>query len=248
MDTILDHPLIASRYFFPRATTPDPAHRRTIDVGDAQLSCSYYDHDAPVTLLHFHGNGEVVADWEDVFPTIAKELGLNLLLAEYRGYGGSTGEPLLGKMLKDAHKIAEEIPGPFIAFGRSVGSIFAVELVSHPRIKAMILESGIADVRQRILLRLRPEELGVGQASFDEVFANELDHQKKLGSYSAPLLLLHTENDGLVEVEHAHLNARWAQGSVENVIFERGDHNSIFFYNQSAYIQAITDFVRSLAL
>ena len=62
MPNILDHPLICERYFFPRkGCFADPFW---VDCGDAQLACSYHEIDPTAkTLIHFHGNGEIVDDW-----------------------------------------------------------------------------------------------------------------------------------------------------------------------------------------
>jgi hypothetical protein len=97
---LLDHPLIAERYFFPGGRSL--AARVDIAVDGAVLACGIHrvDPDA-FTVVHFHGNGEVVADWQGVLDRAINRMGWDLLLAEYRGYGGSTGKPLLGKMLDD---------------------------------------------------------------------------------------------------------------------------------------------------
>jgi hypothetical protein len=93
----LDHPLISERYFFPRReAVADPF---PIEVAGATLACRRYLVDPQAkTLVHFHGNGEVAADYERGFPELFTRLGCNLLLAEFRGYGGSTGRPQLGRM------------------------------------------------------------------------------------------------------------------------------------------------------
>jgi fermentation-respiration switch protein FrsA (DUF1100 family) len=101
--SLLDHPLISERYFFPRRERI--ASPFLVETGDATLACAFRKvaPDAP-TLVHFHGNGEVVGDWED-FARWLGTLGWNVLLAEYRGYGTSTGTRRLGKMLDDVERI-----------------------------------------------------------------------------------------------------------------------------------------------
>ena len=101
MSLILNHPLISQRYFFPRhVSLSDPTW---IESNEERLACWFYKiHPSPhPTLVHFHGNGEVVADWIDFFQSLAKQLGINLLLVEYRGYGESTGRPQLVSQLDD---------------------------------------------------------------------------------------------------------------------------------------------------
>ncbi len=84
-----------------------------VNAGDATLACSFHfaAPDAP-TVIHFHGNGEVVSDYLGGFANWFAWLGWNLLLAEYRGYGMSTGEPLLGRMLDDVAQIVQATRTP----------------------------------------------------------------------------------------------------------------------------------------
>jgi pimeloyl-ACP methyl ester carboxylesterase len=247
--TILDHPLVSQRYFYPRADrVPDPF---VVEVDGARLVCAYRKvaPGAP-TVVHFHGNGEVVGDWDDVLPEWLGALGWNVLLAEYRGYGASTGEPLLGKMLDDVERVvvASGVPQERIVFfGRSVGSIFAIHAVSRfPRAAGLVLESGIADVQERLALRVDAAEIGVSQEAFDAAIRQRVDQRAKLRGYRGPVLVLHTRRDGLVDVSHAEQLARAAGGEVTLRIFERGDHNSILAVNEAEYRAAVNAFLASV--
>jgi len=246
MHELLDHPVISSRYFFPRRSAPGTEHRIDVEVDGATLACACWDFGADRTLVHFHGNGEVVADWEDVFPAMARRLELNLFMAEYRGYGASSGTPRLGEMLEDVEAIADAAGDRLIVFGRSVGSIYAIELADRREVEGLVLESGIADILQRILLRAEPHELGSDRETLETVFDAHLNHAAKLGRYDGPLLIMHTIHDHLVGVDHAHKNALWAAGDVTKKLFEQGDHNSIFAYNQNAYEATIRKWLESL--
>jgi pimeloyl-ACP methyl ester carboxylesterase len=119
--TVLDHPLVASRYFFPRtASISDPYW---VDAADgSKLACHYQkvNSEAP-TVVYFHGNGEVVADYLPEFPVWMTRAGYNLLLAEYRGYGMSTGKPALAGMLEDVVPIIRSLgvlDRQIVLFGR----------------------------------------------------------------------------------------------------------------------------------
>ena len=245
---LLDHPLIAERYFFPRRDPP--RSRLDVDAGDAWLACALHRADPEGhTVVHFHGNGEVAADWQDGFDGALRAMGWDLLLAEYRGYGGSTGEPRLGRMLDDVGPILEVAgpPGRLVIFGRSVGSLFALEAVARcPGVAGLILESAIADPLERLLLRVDPGELDVSLAAFRSAVEARLDHRARIGAYRGPVLILHSRHDGLVEVEHAERLAAWAGGPVTLRVFEEGDHNSILAVNQAAYLEAIGSFLARL--
>lgn len=247
--TLLDHPLITQRYFFPRdEAVEDPW---LVDVGGACLACRLRaPHQGAPTLVHFHGNGEVVADYVPDVESQILDLGCNVLFVEYRGYGGSTGEPRLGQMLDDVDAVFASLHIPeeqAVAFGRSVGSMFALELVHRrPKIRGLILESGIADPLERLLLRVSPEELGVCQDDFAAALRERLDHRSKLAAYDGSLLVLHARHDGLVGVEHARKNYGFAAGSKKRlIIFEAGDHNSILSQNWDAYWEHVAAFVHN---
>ncbi len=242
---IADHDIISQRYFFPRRHAL--ADETVIDVGEAKLACYANDAGHNLTLVHFHGNGEIVADYLPGFADTIADLGANTFFAEYRGYGGSTGTPRLGAMLDDVTPIQEAIAAPIgqiVVFGRSIGSIYAIEFAARfPQVAGLVLESGIADVLERILLRAAPEELGTTHEAMRAEFARLFDHEQKLGKYKGPTLILHAKKDHLVDKSHAERNAAWAGGDTKLVLFDRGDHNSIFHTNRTKYLAALGEFL-----
>jgi len=244
---ILNHPLISERYFFPRREGFDIPY--WIDCDDARLACYYHEVSpgAPI-VVHFHGNGEIVADYIDFLPALLARFGCNCLLAEFRGYGLSTGRPQLGKMLDDVANILEALPaGPenTVFFGRSVGSIPALHAASlWPDAAGLIIESGIADVLERLRLRLHPSELGVSAADLQAAVTTRLNQQQKISTFRGPLLIMHTAHDGLVDVAHAEQLYGWANGPDKTLhIFPRGDHNSIMTVNAEAYFSLVEQFL-----
>ena len=249
MPSILDHPLITARYFFPRAEfPPDPF---MVDVGEASLSCIYArPHPGAKTLVHFHGNGEIVSDYLGPFTDSVAAIGLNLFLVEYRGYGGSTGTPLLATMLADVPKVVSALGSPvheLIFFGRSLGSFYAIHgATAFPQCAGLIVESGIADVGERLLLRVQPQELTCTRNEFDAEVRRHFDHQTKLGAYPGPVLIMHTRHDGLVDLDHAQRNYDWAVGPKTLKVFEEGNHNTIIPVNAAAYFAAIQTFVQNM--
>jgi uncharacterized protein len=253
--SLLDHPVLAERLFFPRRAPLDNPFFVTAADGASRLACfRAVPHPGAPTVLHFHGNGEVVADY---LPEMAEEitqLGVNVLFAEYRGYGGSTGSPSLGGMLDDAAAVLDasgEAIDNIVLFGRSIGSLFAIELAArYPSVRGLILESGIADPLERTLFRVSPEELGASLAELEAAIAERLDHRTKLGRYAGPLLILHAANDRLVLRSHGERNLAWAgspPGEKELVLFSRGDHNSIYLANYDEYVASLRRFLARLS-
>lgn len=247
-EDLLNHPVISERYFFPRSGSP-PAFRDFVAPDGIRLRCfEHRPHPGAKTLIHYHGNGEIVSDYLHDFVEAVGGLGVNLLLVEYRGYGGSSGRPELAKMLNDVAVVREGCgltPEETFIYGRSVGAIFAVEWAAQePRIAGLILESGVADPRQRLEIRLAPEDLGVSSEVFEKACREKLDHQQKLSQYFGPLLVLHAAGDSLVEASHAHQHMEWTPGEDKTlVLYPRGDHNTILEANWNEYLGHLRDFV-----
>ena len=246
--SIADHPIITERYFFPMQVPLPEA--RMVEVEGGELACYSADGGHELTVVHFHGNGEIVGDYVPGFVRHLDRLGANAFFAEYRGYGGSTGTPQLGRMLDDVPAIRGAIEKPdqqLVVFGRSIGSIYAIEFAARfPNIAGLVVESGIADVLERIILRATPRELSTTLEEMEQEFAELFDHRQKLGNFTGPSLFLHATGDHLVDKSHAERNAEWAGDRARLVLFERGDHNSIFHANRDAYLRELQRFLTSI--
>lgn len=248
-DSILDHPVIGRRYFFPRAG--GFADTTWVEVDGARLACARRDA-GPGTpwLVHFHGNGETVSDYLPAWPEAWARRGISTLFAEYRGYGASSGEPRLVTMLDDVPELvaaAGSRPENTFVYGRSVGSIYAIEAAARvSRLAGVILESGIADVLERILLRALPEELGATRAQMEAARDARLDHHRKLAGFSGRTLVLHARGDRTVSMTHAERNAASARNA-EIELYAPGDHNTILAFHQDTILDRVAAFIRSQA-
>ncbi len=248
--TLLDHPVVAQRYFYPRAAAfPEPYWIEAAD--GSRLACSYHavNSEAP-TVVYFHGNGEVVADYLPEFPEWFGQAGYNLLLAEYRGYGMSTGSPALSGMLNDVSAIVRSLALPdskIVLFGRSIGSLYALHgALRHPQIAGLILESGISDLTERFFQRVDPGELGQSRATLVAALQSAFDYTQKLAGFQGQTLILHTRFDELVSADHAERLYAAAPEPKQLTIFPHGGHNDIFSRNREEYVQLVEAFLRAL--
>lgn len=248
MQTILDHPAITGRYLFPQPRCVDDPF--IVQVTGAELTCYRRVVDpAAFTFVHFHGNGEAVADYIPWMADDFAALGLNSLFVEYRQYGSSTGKAQLASMLGDGEAIiaaAGVTPEKVIAFGRSIGSLYAVELVHRqPAIAGLVLESGIADVSDRFLDRVDLTGTGATTREVIGEIKQAFNQERKLSGYHNPLLVLHAQHDRLLDISHAEWNFRWAASSQKQLVrLPFGDHNSIMEQNREEYSKALGGFVK----
>jgi hypothetical protein len=112
-----------------------------------------------------------------------------------------------------------------------------------------VLESGIADLMERLVVRLTPSELGVGDEELEKSVLSAMNHKALMKAYPGPVLVMHTLHDHLVDISHGQRLHDWAGGTRKKlVVFERGDHNSILFANARQYFAELGDFLESIRL
>lgn len=249
VQSILDSAAISGCYLFPQPRrVRDPFMVKGLG---AELAC--YRHDINpdgLTVVHFHGNGEAVADYVPDMVDELTKLGLNSLFVEYREYGGSTGKAQLVAMLGDGEAVlaaADIPPAKAIVFGRSIGSLYAIELAHRqPGIAGLIIESGIADPAERFLAYADLAAAGLSEDQVFEEVKQHFNHKRKLSGYSGPLLVMHTENDGLIDISHAERFYKWTGGSQKRLLrFRKGNHNSIMAFNHDEYFKGVASLARA---
>ena len=246
--SILNHPIISERYFFPRFEQFNNPHY--IECNDVKLAC-YYQNNNPTskTVVYFHGNGEEVADYIDFFPEMFDKAGYNILLFGFRGYGMSTGKASLVDILFDVKCVIKKLNIPqnkIILYGRSVGTIYAIHAASvFTNAYSLILESGIADVEERIMMRISsPSEIGSSNKELKLEFETYFNTKKKLSAYRGKSLVLHTVSDQLVDVKHGKQLYAFLNQPKKLHLFERGNHNTILAVNGKEYFKIVFDFIK----
>lgn len=248
----LDQPQVLSVIFYPRknVSVPPPGSTDCFIAVDKNTSvaCRLYMHDSKsASILCFHGNAEVISDYDYIAP-LYNQLGINLFVAEYRGYGASQGEPAFSTMISDASIIFES----FIAIlnqhhyskrifvmGRSLGSVSALEITcSHQKqIKGLIIESGFGSILKLLL----HQDFPIGYLDFKDT---EFPNVTNIRSVTIPTLILHGRADTLIPSSEAQLlfdNA--ASEDKRLVIIPKANHNDIMQVGLGWYLKAIKKFV-----
>jgi pimeloyl-ACP methyl ester carboxylesterase len=256
--TVLDRPEVLMSLFHPRPEWAGPvsttkAKDMLIPVEDNVVVGARFhlvDKTAP-NILFFHGNGEIVSDYDD-FGSVYNRMGINFLPADYRGYGRSTGKPTVSAMVKDCHTILDFVTdwlrqngysGPLIVMGRSLGSASALELAAKHkgRISGLIVESGFAYAQPLLkLLGIDVNALGFKE---EEGFRN-ID---KIRLFDGPILIIHAEHDRIIPFSDAQVlydNAP-ASGKMLVKIPDAG-HNDLFSSGLTTYMAAIKAYADKL--
>lgn len=242
MSSVFDSEAFSANCFFPRAdTSPPPASAEDLQVTVAGASLHLRWHrplDGAPTVLLFHGNGEVVSDYDEAAANFAGQR-LNLAICDFRGYGQSTGSPSLRAVIKDAPAVLETISSrseqPLIVMGRSLGSACALELFQndHPRVAGVIVESGFVDLDGLV----RRRGLTPPQPYTDDELAT-FEPRSKVAKGRAPLLIIHGEEDRAIDANEAREAFRLATTSHKQLaLIPKRGHNDVSF--SPAYWAAI---------
>ena len=254
--TSLDRPDVRMLLFHPRRTVGHTnADRRFQEVRipvAENIAIGARFHMAPMdgpTILFFHGNGEVVADYDDIGP-LFNRLGINFMAVDYRGYGCSDGDPTVATMMADCHrilpfceawKVDNGFSGPMLVMGRSLGSASALELVAaYPdRIDGLIVESGFAWAAPLLRkLGVDPEVIGFEESSG---FANV----DKIRQFGKPTLVIHAEFDHIIPFTDGEtlFDASPAEDKTLTMI-PGANHNDIFMRGLDRYLDAVSRLAR----
>lgn len=195
-------------------------------------------------ILFFHGNGEIVADYDEMGP-VYNRMGINFLPVDYRGYGRSTGDPSVTALMQDCHVIFAFVrkwlekngcTGRLIVMGRSLGSASVLELAVNyrDRIDGLIVESGFAHVGPLLkLLGINTEALGFKE----QVGFRNVD---KIREFDKPTLIIHAEKDHIIPFSDG-LALYEACGAADKTFLKipNANHNDIFLRGLSEYMAAV---------
>ena len=202
------------------------------------------------SILYFHGNGETVASHDWIAP-FYNQRGINLFVADYRGYGSSNGKPTISNMISDAHIIfkgfketirKEGFKKRVFLMGRSLGSMPAIELAFNyqDEICGLIIESGAANNFRRLWDYLEvPDKETV--FSEESLFLNKV----KIRQVRKPTLIIHGEYDQIISVEEGEeLYQNSGTQDKRILIIPGADHNDVMVVNQSLYFDTIEQFIK----
>ncbi len=247
----LDQPQVLSCLFHPRneegfrqtENSRDDILIRVDDDVNVAASFHFVKDNAPV-ILFFHGNGEIVSDYDDL-GRLYNKIGINFFIVDYRGYGRSSGIPRVSSMMKDCHTIFDYIleyisnkglTGPLCVMGRSLGSASAIELCATREndFECLIIESGFALAAPLLAkLGINPENIGFKeQQGFENI--------DKIMTFSKPCLIIHAQFDHIISFSDGQsLFDACSSANKKFLEIKGANHNDIFLRGMDQYLEHI---------
>ena len=211
---------------------------------DEQLDAWFIPADpARGTVLFCHGNAGNISHRLDSI-RIFNDLGLSVLIFDYRGYGQSTGRPTEKGTYKDADAAWQYLveqrgtqPENIILFGRSLGASIAADLATRQPAAGVILESAFTSVPD-IATQLYPW-LPVRWLS-----RYQYNNLKKMADIHSPVLIVHSRNDEIIPYSNG--KRLYTVANEPKLFLElRGGHNDGFMVSGDSYIRGLKTFLNN---
>jgi len=197
------------------------------------------------TVLFCHGNAGNISHRLDSL-RLLHDLGLSVLIFDYRGYGQSAGRVGERGTYRDAEgawsylvETLQVAPGEIIVLGRSLGGAVAIELASRRRPRALIAESTFTSVPE-LGARVYPW-LPVRQLA-----RIRYESAERIGRIRCPLLMVHSLDDEVVPYVLG-LRLFRAAKQPKQLLKIRGAHGDGFLTAGDRYTTGLRDFLDTLA-
>jgi pimeloyl-ACP methyl ester carboxylesterase len=253
---IIDNPAVSNVVFYPRKIPMPKEIDPNIRVLKFQITKDiliggfcYLNNPDYSTILLFHGNGEIAADYQ-YFLNFFFQCDVNLAVVDFRGYGFSSGTPFYTSLITDALPIYNEfykwlidnnLRDSLFVQGRSLGSICASEIGSHnpENLHGVIFESGFASLYDLVtkLFRVSSDEITTDLLS-------EYSNDTRIRKFKKPALVIHGTDDWIIPYYQGKLIYDNLPETVDKklVEIEGAGHNNIFSF-EIEYTTPLKEFI-----
>lgn len=203
--------------------------------------------DAAGVVLYLHGNGiNVGANVNHA--NRFHQMGLSVLLIDYRGYGLSEGSfPSEAQVYQDVETAWNYLvnerrvnPQKIILYGHSLGGAIGIELaLRHPNAGALIAEGSFTSMRAMVdyrygAFRIFPVDLLLHQ-QFHSI--------SKVGKLQMPVLFIHGTADDVTPCSMSQQLFAAANEPKQLFLVPAADHNNVATVSGERYIQTVSRFI-----
>lgn len=197
------------------------------------------------TIIFAHGNAGTMSE-RVMKVKFFHDLGLNVLIFDYRGYGKSQGHPTEEGVYQDAQAVYDYLQtrtdidrSRIIAYGASLGGVVAIDLASKRKLAGLVVESSITsahDMARRLYPSLPSWMMSV-----------KFDSLSKVGKITVPKLFLYSRQDEVVPFSMGHKLYEVA-ANPKSFIEISGGHNDGVFITDPSVREEFRKFLETYSL
>lgn len=190
-------------------------------------------------ILYFHGNAGSLHDWGHVAGEFV-EMGYDVLISDFRGYGKSQGPRSEQAFYQDAEILYDYLSEKYetnqiIIYGRSLGTGVAIDLASKRSAQQLILETpflSLASVAQK-RVPIFPVKL---------LLKYHFRSDQKISKIEYPIHIFHGTKDGVIPFSEAQRLSEILKSPEVLTIIQNGNHNNLPTFEK--YWQKINELLK----
>jgi pimeloyl-ACP methyl ester carboxylesterase len=200
---------------------------------------------ASATMIWFHGNAGNIGDRVDNIKLLHDKTRISIFIFDYRGYGRSPGSSsetttyIDGDAAMNFVRTQLQVDSKnLLIFGRSLGAAVAAEMATRHGRRAVILESPFTSISDMAKIVLPALPIGpLLSAKFDVI--------DKVGKITAPLLVLHGDQDEIIPFEQGQRVFAAARQPKQFYPIKGAGHNDTFIAGGDGYYERFKSFIET---
>lgn len=194
------------------------------------------------TILFSHGNAGNIADRLDRVLSW-RDLGVDFLLYDYRGFGRSTGSPDEEGTYVDGRAAYDHLvktrgldPKRVVLMGESLGCAISIQLALDRPAAGLVLEAPFASIPHMAsaIYPFLPARFFV---------RTRYDNLEKIPRVKAPLLVVQGTRDEVIPVAQGRMVFDAASSAKQYLAIEGAHHNDVYVVGGTQYKSALADFL-----